>query len=307
MNYELLEKQMRSLLGDDDVPVTVLSNAAALLWEALSDINWVGFYIYKSGRLHLGPFQGKPACANIEPDKGVCGAAFSQRKTLTVANVHDFAGHIACDSASNSEIVVPLHDSYGALIGVLDIDSPLVGRFNQQDAAGLEIIEQVIAARLSNFMRPIRNSVKAIIIRDHKLLANKCMDKRTGRVFYGLPGGGQEKYETFVDTLQRECMEELGIEVKVGELVLVREYIGRLHEEFSYKHMDVHQMEYMFSCDLIGEVNLSRACNMDREQTDYEWLPLSNLKEYQLYPLTLRDRLLPDGGIIGPVYMGAVN
>ncbi len=117
--------------------MTGLSNAAALLWDSLEDINWAGFYIIKDGHLLLGPFQGKPACTVIEVGKGVCGTAVAEDRTQLVKNVHEFPGHIACDSASNSEIVVPIHED-GKVVAVLDIDSPLLERFDENDKEGLE-------------------------------------------------------------------------------------------------------------------------------------------------------------------------
>lgn len=115
------------------------ANCAAILFQSLPDINWAGFYFRKGADLVLGPFQGKPACVRIGPGRGVCGAAAAERRTLVVPDVHDFPGHIACDTASNSEIVVPLVVG-DRLVGVLDVDSPRVGRFDATDAAGLEAI-----------------------------------------------------------------------------------------------------------------------------------------------------------------------
>ena len=117
--------------------MTNLANASALLNEKLENINWVGFYTIKDGRLVLGPFQGKVACTIIPIGKGVCGTAVAQGKTQLVPDVHKFPGHIACDSASNSEIVIPMHRN-GEILGVLDIDSPLLNRFSKDDQAGLE-------------------------------------------------------------------------------------------------------------------------------------------------------------------------
>ena len=114
-----------------------LANASALLFETLEEINWAGFYLMEGGRLVLGPFQGRPACIEIAVGRGVCGTAVQQDRSQLVYDVHDFPGHIACDSASNSEIVIPLHCG-GAVFGVLDIDSPRVGRFDEKDRAGLE-------------------------------------------------------------------------------------------------------------------------------------------------------------------------
>ena len=142
-DYDLMCRQLESLSEDVAWDMTVLSNAAALIWESLEDINWAGFYLMKDGRLMLGPFQGKPACTVIEIGKGVCGTAVAEDRTQLVKNVHEFPGHIACDSASNSEIVVPVH-SGGALYGVLDIDSPLIGRFTEEDKEGLETFVQIL-------------------------------------------------------------------------------------------------------------------------------------------------------------------
>lgn len=134
--YPMLAEQLRSLT--DGVPhlVANLANASALLYETLEDVNWVGFYLMKGGRLVLGPFQGKPACIEIPAGKGVCGAAVERDEVILVKNVHNFPGHIACDSASNSEMVMPLHKD-GEVVGVLDIDSPTVSRFTEEDREGL--------------------------------------------------------------------------------------------------------------------------------------------------------------------------
>ena len=134
--YTLLEKQMIALV-EDCPPVSALSNAAALLWESLADINWVGFYLLKGGMLYLGPFQGKTACTLIPLGRGVCGTAAAERTIQLVPDVHQFPGHIACDSASNSEIVLPLI-KHGSLLSVMDIDSPLFSRFDEEDAEGLK-------------------------------------------------------------------------------------------------------------------------------------------------------------------------
>ena len=137
VDYELLVKQLESLTGNVPYAITNLSNAAALLWQELPDINWAGFYKMEDGQLILYPFQGKPACTRIQVGRGVCGTAVAEDKTQRVANVHEFPGHIACDSASNSEIVIPIHVN-GAIWGVLDIDSPFLNRFTEEDRAGLE-------------------------------------------------------------------------------------------------------------------------------------------------------------------------
>lgn len=120
-----------------------LSNAAALIYNALSDLNWAGFYLKEGDILVLGPFQGKPACIEIPMGRGVCGTAAMMNKTLVVENVHEFAGHIACDGASNSEIVIPLRVN-GEVMGVLDIDSPIFSRFDDKDKAGLEALAKII-------------------------------------------------------------------------------------------------------------------------------------------------------------------
>ena len=136
-DYPLLLRRLQALT--DGVPhrTANLANASALLFETLEDINWAGFYLMEGGRLVLGPFQGRPACIEIAVGRGVCGAAVQQDRSQLVYDVHDFPGHIACDSASNSEIGIPLHCG-GAVFGVLDIDSPRVGRFDEKDRAGLE-------------------------------------------------------------------------------------------------------------------------------------------------------------------------
>lgn len=135
--YAELASSLRALIADEPDWIANLANASALLFDSLPDLNWAGFYLLKGGELVVGPFQGKPACVRIAIGKGVCGTAAAQRETIVVPNVHAFAGHIACDSASNSEIVVPMIRG-GELIGVLDLDSPKLERFDQQDRAGLE-------------------------------------------------------------------------------------------------------------------------------------------------------------------------
>ena len=135
--YSLLSIRLRGLIDGIPHQISNLANASALLGDALLNINWVGFYLMKEGRLVLGPFQGKPACIEIEIGKGVCGTAVANDQVMLVKDVHQFPGHIACDSASNSEIVVPLYKD-GVLWGVLDLDSPYVGRFTEADRQGLE-------------------------------------------------------------------------------------------------------------------------------------------------------------------------
>ena len=137
VDYELLTKQLEGLTGQVPYAITNLSNAAALLWESLPDINWAGFYKMEDGQLILYPFQGKPACTRIRVGRGVCGTAVAEDKTQLVPDVHEFPGHIACDSASNSEIVIPIHVN-GEIWGVLDIDSPYLNRFTEEDRVGLE-------------------------------------------------------------------------------------------------------------------------------------------------------------------------
>ena len=144
MDYALLLSQLRALAAEESWYVPLMANAAALLWDALPQINWAGFYLLRQGQLVLGPFQGKVACIHIAPGKGVCGAAFLENRTQLVPNVHEFPGHIACDSASNAEIVVPLRDQAGRPVAVLDIDSPVYDRFTAQDRQGLEAFARVL-------------------------------------------------------------------------------------------------------------------------------------------------------------------
>lgn len=147
VNYLVFLRQMESLIQDVPYATANLANISALLWETLPDINWAGFYQLMDGALVLGPFQGKPACIRIPLGKGVCGTAAAEGKTQRVDNVHEFPGHIACDSASNSEIVLPLYRG-GELWGVLDIDSPQLSRFTREDQEGLEEAAQRISAAL---------------------------------------------------------------------------------------------------------------------------------------------------------------
>ena len=137
MDYELLGAQLQSFAEADSWYVPLMANAAALLFETLADVNWAGFYLLRGGRLVLGPFQGKVACIHIPLGRGVCGTAAQRGETVVVEDVHQFPGHIACDGASNSEIVIPLYVR-GELFGVLDIDSPLLCRFSEHDRNGLE-------------------------------------------------------------------------------------------------------------------------------------------------------------------------
>ena len=143
MDYKLLCAQLKALTEDVENEISNLSNASALLWQELSDINWAGFYKMEGGILVLYPFQGKPACTKISVGKGVRGPAVAQDKVQLVPDVHDFPGHIACDCASNSEIVVPIHVN-GEIWGVLDIDSPSLGRFTEEDREGLENFVKIL-------------------------------------------------------------------------------------------------------------------------------------------------------------------
>ncbi|MED3984320.1 GAF domain-containing protein [Peribacillus simplex] len=142
-NYELVQKQLLALIEDETNQIANLSNAAALLNQFLDEINWVGFYLYEEGQLILGPFQGLPACVRIPMGKGVCGTSAATEKTLRIEDVHQFPGHIACDAASRSEIVIPLMKD-GKLYGVLDIDSPVTDRFDEMDQQGLEKFAEIL-------------------------------------------------------------------------------------------------------------------------------------------------------------------
>ena len=147
INYEAIGSQLKALTEGIPHEVANLANASALLWQELPGLNWVGFYKMENGILVLGPFQGKPACIEIPVGKGVCGTAVAEDQTQLVYDVHQFPGHIACDCASNSEIVVPIHVG-GRIWGVLDIDSPHVGRFSEEDRKGLEGIVRILEAVL---------------------------------------------------------------------------------------------------------------------------------------------------------------
>ena len=140
--YQNLVQQLRSLLAGERDFIANAASFASLLYQSLPELNWAGFYLLQDKELVLGPFQGKPACVRIGVGKGVCGVAAAQRETVIVPNVHEFPGHIACDSASNSEIVVPLEKA-GRLLGVLDLDSPLFARFDDEDAEGLNGLVEV--------------------------------------------------------------------------------------------------------------------------------------------------------------------
>ena len=146
--YEQLLAQARALVHGERDRIANAANLSALVYSALPQLNWVGFYFFDGTELVVGPFQGLPACVRIPLDKGVCGAAASSRQTQRIADVHAFPGHIACDSASNSELVVPLVSSKGELIGVFDIDSPVQDRFDVEDQHGLEAIARAFEESL---------------------------------------------------------------------------------------------------------------------------------------------------------------
>ena len=145
--YAQIAAQVQALTESERDLIANLANTASLLYHSMPDLNWVGFYLLKDDELVVGPFQGKPACVRIAMGKGVCGTAAERRATVRVEDVHEFPGHIACDSASNSELVVPLvHD--GALVGVLDLDSPVHARFGVEDQEGLETIARLFVESL---------------------------------------------------------------------------------------------------------------------------------------------------------------
>ena len=147
-DYQLLREQLISLTAGVPHLTANLANASALLWQELDGINWAGFYLAEGDLLVLGPFQGKPACIEIPLGRGVCGTAAQTGQTQLVPDVHLFPGHIACDSASNSEIVVPLRVD-GKVVGVLDLDSPWPGRFTVEDQAGLEAVGSIVSQMLT--------------------------------------------------------------------------------------------------------------------------------------------------------------
>ena len=147
-NYDLLQKQVSSLIEDESNMIAILSNVSALLNDSIDQINWIGFYLIEDNELILGPFQGHPACVHIAIGKGVCGTAVAQDKTQLVEDVNAFPGHIACDANSKSEIVVPVHKDNN-VIGVLDIDAPITNCFNNEDKQGLEAIVKIIEQQLS--------------------------------------------------------------------------------------------------------------------------------------------------------------
>ena len=143
MDYVSLTREVTALTEGIPHGVANLANASALLWQHLDRLNWAGFYYFKGDRLILGPFQGKPACIEIPVGRGVCGTAVKEDRSILVPDVHQFPGHIACDSASNSELVIPLHQG-GQIIGVLDLDSPYLNRFTDEDRIGLESFAEAL-------------------------------------------------------------------------------------------------------------------------------------------------------------------
>jgi L-methionine (R)-S-oxide reductase len=146
--YRELAAQCRALIDNEKDSIANMANCAALVFNSVPRLNWVGFYLLKGGELVLGPFQGQPACVRIALGRGVCGTAAESHSTLRVADVTKFPGHIACDSASRSEIVVPLLTEDSHLIGVLDIDSPELDRFDAEDEAGLSVLAKIIARKI---------------------------------------------------------------------------------------------------------------------------------------------------------------
>lgn len=146
-DYSALNKELSALISGVPHPIANMANAASLLYNSLEDLNWAGFYLMENGILVLGPFMGKPACIEIPVGKGVCGTAVAENRSQLVYDVHQFPGHIACDSASNSEIVIPLRKD-GEIIGVLDIDSPIIGRFSEADKLGLEEFAKILETQI---------------------------------------------------------------------------------------------------------------------------------------------------------------
>ena len=147
-DYQILAGQAEGLLETEAWYVAAFSNISALVMSMLPNLNWAGFYLVRDGKLTVGPFQGKPACIHIAPGKGVCGTAMERNETVLVPDVHQFPGHIACDGASESEIVIPVHDGE-AVRAVLDIDSPLKNRFTAEDREGLEALVRMIEEKVS--------------------------------------------------------------------------------------------------------------------------------------------------------------
>jgi L-methionine (R)-S-oxide reductase len=150
--YDELASELDALLTGEPDPVANAANAAAAIYHALPELNWAGFYFLRDRELVLGPFQGRPACVRIPIGKGVCGTAAAERRSLLVPDVEEFPGHIACDSASRSELVVPLLAS-GDVLGVLDLDSPVVARFDEADRLGCELLARIVVRHLAPVLR----------------------------------------------------------------------------------------------------------------------------------------------------------
>ena len=150
--YRDLVAALESLVAGEPDPIANMANTAALIWETVPDLNWAGFYRNVGGELVLGPFQGRPACIRIPFGKGVCGMAAASLKVQRVDDVHTFPGHIACDSASQSELVVPIVGEDGALIAVLDLDSPEMARFDEEDEAGIVALVEILSSRLTQLI-----------------------------------------------------------------------------------------------------------------------------------------------------------
>jgi L-methionine (R)-S-oxide reductase len=142
--YEEIARQLEGLISGERDPVANTANAASLIWHLVPELNWAGFYLMRGEELVLGPFQGKPACVRIPLGRGVCGTAAARRESVLVEDVHEFPGHIACDAASRSELVVPIVAA-GRVIGVLDLDSPRPGRFGEEDRRGCEALARILA------------------------------------------------------------------------------------------------------------------------------------------------------------------
>jgi L-methionine (R)-S-oxide reductase len=159
--YELIHRQLNDLLGGETDLIANAANTAALLSSLLPDVNWVGFYLWQDDQLVLGPFQGKPACTRIAVGQGVCGTAVKRRETVVVPNVNEFPGHIVCDPASQSEIVVPLFN-WGKLVGVLDVDSASLERFDDDDIDGLETAASILLNSLDSDQMPDLSDAAAV-------------------------------------------------------------------------------------------------------------------------------------------------
>jgi L-methionine (R)-S-oxide reductase len=156
--YNELARELGALIADEPDPVANAANAAAAIYHALPELNWVGFYFLRGSELVLGPFQGRPACVRIALGRGVCGTAAAERRSILVPDVEAFPGHIACDTASRSELVVPLVIG-GTLVGVLDLDSPVLARFDETDRAGCEMLAQVIGRHVMVSLRSTHPTV----------------------------------------------------------------------------------------------------------------------------------------------------